>query len=335
MAHFLGDTEVSACIERVAGERLAQVQATIASVVRRREISRRLKFPGPANEARARGRTIASVVATDFDLAELRPDVARWVEAIDQGHGFVRVRGFPVHRLAPEAVELAYVGLGPQLRTPVGQDAEGTLLGHVRDEGVPRTDPGVRLYRTNERQDFHTDGADIVGLLCLAGARTCGESRIASAYPIYNEILRRRPDLTEVCYGPFPWDRNDEQSLGEDPYFLLPVFLDIGEVPRVFFIGWYISDSQRHDAAPRLTPAQLEALELIESIANDPAFHLEIAFEPGDVQLIANAKILHAREAFEDHADPGQRRHLLRLWLTAHEFTSVDDVLRGGIPKCS
>ena len=30
--------------------------------------------------------------------------------------------------------------------------------------------------------------------------------------------------------------------------------------------------------------------------------------------------------------DPAERRHLLRLWLTAHAFASVEDTLRGGIP---
>ena len=56
-------------------------------------------------------------------------------------------------------------------------------------------------------------------------------------------------------------------------------------------------------------------------------------FEPGDIQLISNAKILHSREAFEDYPEPERRRHLLRLWLTARTFTSVDDLLLGGIPK--
>jgi len=259
--------------------------------------------------------------------------VARWVEVIDRGLGFVLLRGFPIDLLTSEATELAYVGLGLQLGTPVGQDADATLLGHVRDEGVARTDPSVRFYRTNRRQDFHTDGADIVGLLCLEKAKSGGESRIASSHAVCNEILHRRPDLTEVLYEPFPWDRNDEQSPGEDPYFMLPVFHDVGAMPRIFFIGWYIRDSQRHPQAPRLTTPQLEALDLIESIADDPAFHLEMEFEPGDIQLISNAKVLHSREAFEDFPEPERRRHLLRLWLTACTFTSVDDVLRGGIPK--
>jgi hypothetical protein len=286
-----------------------------------------------AERAVATGRTVASLEIGDFDDPQLRPQVTRWVEAIDGGRGFVLLRGFPIDRLTPEATELAYVGLGLQLGTPVGQDADASLLGHVRNEGVARTDPSVRFYRTSQRQDFHTDGADIVGLLCLAKARTGGESRIASSYAVYNEILRRRPDLTEVLYAPFPWDRNDEQSAGDDPYFSLPVLHDVGDLPRIFFIGWYIRDSQRHAQAPRLSHAQLAALDLIESIANHPDFHLEMQFEPGDIQLISNAKILHAREAFEDHPEPERRRHLLRLWLTAHRFASVDDVLRGGIPK--
>ncbi len=293
----------------------------------------RLALVEAAHRVAAAGKRVASIEVGDFDLPELRSHVPRWIEAIDRGLGFVLLRRFPVDLLAPEATELAYVGLGLQLGTPVGQDAGATLLGHIRDEGVVRMDPSVRFYRTNQRQDFHTDGADIVGLLCLAAARSGGESRIASSYAVYNEILRRRPDLSELLYQPFPWDRNDEQSAGEDPYFMLPVISDVGGLPRTFFIGWYIRDSQRHPSAPRLSAVQLEALDQIEWIANDPTFYLEMEFEPGDIQLISNAKILHSREAFYDYPEPERRRHLLRLWLSAHQFTSVDDVLRGGIPK--
>jgi len=245
----------------------------------------------------------------------------------------VLLRGFPIEELPPEATELAYLGLGFQLGTPVGQDADATLLGHVRDEGVPRNDPSVRLYRTRGRQDFHTDGSDIVGLLCLQRSKMGGESRIASSFAVYNEILRRRPDLIDVLYEPMYWDRNDEQTPGEDPYFTLSVLNDVAGAPRIFFIGWYIKDAQRHPQVPRLTALQREALEMIESVANDPEFYLEMDFEPGAIQLLANAKILHSRESYEDHDEPDLRRHLLRLWLTAHAFTSVDEVLRGGIPE--
>ena len=49
------------------------------------------------------------------------------------------------------------------------------------------------------------------------------------------------------------------------------------------------------------------------------------------MQLLNNGRILHSREAYEDHDDPALRRHLLRLWLAAHRFTSLEQGLRQGI----
>jgi hypothetical protein len=286
-----------------------------------------------ANKAIGARLTAATITSDDFELPSLAGKISDWAEQLNNGRGFLLLRRFPTDALTPEATELAYVGLGLQLGTPVSQDAHGSLLGHVLDEGVTRDSPAVRLYRTNARQDFHTDGADLVGLLCLQRAKSGGESRIASSYAVYNEMLRRRPDLVDVLYEPLCWDRNDEQGEGEPPFYPLPVFTDLDGTPRIFYIGWYIRDAQRHAEAPRLTDAQLEAMDLLESIANDPAFYVEMDFQPGDIQLLNNAKILHSREAYADDPDPARRRHLLRLWLSAYHFASVEDLLRQGIPE--
>jgi len=295
------------------------------------DATQRAELVGAAREVLAADYSPLDVPQSAFDLPSIRDTLARWSSALVSGRGFVLLRGFPLEELTPDQVEVAYVGLGLQLGTPVGQNAHGDLMGHVRDEGVPRRDPTIRLYQTRQRQDFHTDGSDVVGLLCLQPARAGGESRIASAAAVYNEILTRRPDLLEVLYEPMYWDRNGEESPGEDPYFALPVLGDVGGTPRMFFIAWYIRDAQRHAAVPRLTEAQSEAIALIEEIANDPTFYLPMDFEPGDIQLLGNAKILHSREAYQDHPQPERRRHL-RLWLAAHDFSSVDDILRSGIP---
>lgn len=292
----------------------------------------RAEIVAALHHASREGVDIATLHREQFPLPTLAGRAAEWARELDQGRGFLLLRGFPVDLLDDGECELAYVGLGSHLGRPVGQDKDATLLGHVRDEGVPRTDPSVRLYRTRARQDFHTDGSDLVGLLCLQRAASGGESRIASSATVYNELLARRPDLLDVLHQALYWDRNDEQSVGEDPYFAFPAITDVGGSPRIFYIGWYIRDAQRHPDVPRLTPDQVAAMDLVEAIANDPAVHLEMDFRPGDVQLLNNAKILHAREAYEDHDDPARRRHLLRLWLTAHDFTAVDDTLRGGIP---
>jgi hypothetical protein len=292
----------------------------------------RTEIADAAERAASLGLTTATLSAEQFELPRLTDQITGWVEQLSHGRGFVLLRGFPTDGLSPAAIELAYVGLGLHLGTPVSQNAHGDLLGHVVDEGVARDSPAVRLYRTNQRQDFHTDGADLVGLLCLHAAKAGGESRIASSYAVYNEMLARRPDLVDTLYEPLYWDRNDEQGEGEPAFYPLPVFTDIDGTPRIFYIGWYIRDAQRHPDAPRLTVAQHDAMNMLEAIANDPEFYVEMDFQPGDIQLLNNAKILHSREAYQDHDDRARRRHLLRLWLVAHDFSSVDDTLRQGIP---
>jgi len=76
-------------------------------------------------------------------------------------------------------------------------------------------------------------------------------------------------------------------------------------------------------------------MELIETIANDPEFYVEMDFRPGDLQLLNNSVILHSREAYDDYDEPERKRHLLRLWLSAHEFADVEDGLRGGSRSAS
>jgi len=43
---------------------------------------------------------------------------------------------------------------------------------------------------------------------------------------------------------------------------------------------------------------------------------LDMDLQLGDIQLLSNHTILHARTEYEDYEDPGQHRHLLRLWLS-------------------
>jgi hypothetical protein len=289
------------------------------------------------HDATALGVTVSTINRESFPLPTMVDDLQAWSTALGQGRGFLLLRHFPIDLLSEAEIELAYAGLGAHFGTPVGQNKDGELLTHVRDERLPPDAGKVRLYRTRERQDFHTDGADIIGLLCLHRAKSGGESRIVSSGAIYNEILHTRPDLLEALYQPTGWDRQGDVPPGEQPWFMLAPINDLDGVPRVFYLGWYIRDAQRHPEVPRLTAAQSEAMELLELLANDPTFHLEMDFQPGDVQLLNNGRILHAREAYDDHSDLDQRRHLLRLWLAAHHFVSVDDGLRGGIapPKAS
>jgi hypothetical protein len=284
--------------------------------------------------ARALERPLDALTRDDFPLTALACAAERWLDALERGAGFLLVRGVPVERYGERDATLAYWGLGLHLGTAISQNAAGDRLGHVRNVGEAERDPTVRLYKTRERLGFHTDGADIIALLCLRAAKSGGTSRIASSAAIYNEILRRRPELVPVLYEPFPFDRNGEERPGEPPFFTLPLCRYVDGWLRTFYIGWYIRDSQRHVSAPRLSAAQREVIDLIDEIAADPAIHLDMEFRAGDIQWLENSAILHARTDYEDYAEPERKRHLLRLWLTSRRaLADSDALLNAGIER--
>ena len=283
--------------------------------------------------ARVRRRHIDldAIHAQDVRLPTLEPVIERWADDLDAGRGFVLVRGLPVDQLGETGSAIAYMVLGVHLGVPVSQNAVGDLLGHVRDDGSDPQDPTVRRYRTRLAQPFHVDGSDVVGLLCLQRAKWGGLSRIVSSVTIYDEVRRERPDLVPLLREPWCFDRYGEERPGEQPWFAMPILTEPAGRFRFTYLRWYIEKAQDHEAVPRLTGSQIELLDLIDSLADSPELHLDMDFQPGDIQLLANRTILHSRTAYEDHADPTRRRHLLRLWLTLHRNV-VDGIGRGGIP---
>ena len=284
--------------------------------------------------AKATGKPMLDLTREDFPLPVLEPTIGRWMEALERGRGFLNVKGIPVEAYGEEDIGLLHWGLGLHMGTAVSQNAAGDVLGHVRDTGASPNDPSVRLYKTRVDLGFHSDGADLVALLCIRQGKSGGENRLVSTSALYNEILRRRTDLIPILYEPFHWDRNEEQGEGEDPYFSMPICRYENGHLTFFYIGWYIRGAQRHPQVPRLTEAQTQLLDLIDAIAADPVFHVEMRLEPGEINYLKNNTALHSRTEYADFDEPGRKRHLVRLWLTAHgSWADGDAFVQQGIPK--
>lgn len=256
------------------------------------------------------------------------------------GRGFQLVRGLPVDELGPDSSGQAFRSFGTRLGSARSQNAAGDLLGHVRNVGADADDPNVRIYQTNQRQTFHTDSSDVVGLLCLETAQTGGESLLVSASTIYNRMLEHRPDLLEPLFEPIATDRRGEVPAGQEPFFTIPVLSWFDDELTVIYQRQYIESAQRFPEAPRLTARVVEALDLFDKIANDPAVHLRMTLAKGDMQFVHNHGLLHDRTEFVD--DARAPRHLLRLWLSvdgdrrlppifAQRYGSVEVGDRGGI----
>lgn len=262
------------------------------------------------------GDDIASITPSAFPLPTLAPVMERLRTQLINGCGFGLIRGLSIEQFSQCEAATLFFGLGSYLGSARSQNAAGHVLGHVRDIGKSGDDLNARIYQTSERQTFHTDSADVVALICLKQSRAGGESLLVSAEAIYNEFLKRRPDLLPRLFETIATDRRGEVPEGMKPFFEIPVFSWFAERLTVMYQRQYIDSAQRFDDALRLTPDHVAALDLFDELANDPALHLSMRLEPGDMQFVYNHALLHDRNGFEDWPEPEKRRHLLRLWLS-------------------
>jgi hypothetical protein len=285
-------------IHRLDAAAVAEIDAALAHAKR---VGAKIPFPKDAFPLRGVARALDGIL-----------------DEIERGRGFVLLRGIPRSRYTDEECALVYWGLGVHLGTPVSQNSRGHLLGHVRDEGRIHADPNARGYQTSERMDFHTDmlPVDVLGLCCLRTARSGGASKLVSVLTIHNVLRGERPDLLEALYGAFHVDWRGEEPEGEKPWFTLPMFSARDGCVTARFVSLpYYDSAARHGEQYRPTAIQREALEAVQNIANRPELMLSMDFQEGDVQLINNHILLHAREAFVDYPEPGRERHLLRMWI--------------------
>ena len=288
------------------------------------------------------GRPLGQITRDLFPL----PEFGVWLESLREtlihGIGFQLITGLPVETYSGDMRATIFCGIGSHIGRARSQNAAGHLLGHVRDVGADINDPNTRIYQTTSRQSFHTDSCDVVGLLCVREAMSGGDSMLASSMTAYNEILKRRPDLAPHLFLPVATDRRGEVPENEDPFFTIPVYSWHRNFLTCIYQRNYIDSAQRFETAPRLSAQQLEALDLLDDIVNEPDMHLRMRLQPGDMQFVYNHSLLHDRTGFTDWPEAEKRRHLLRLWLAvpedrplpavfAQRYGSVDIGDRGGV----
>jgi alpha-ketoglutarate-dependent taurine dioxygenase len=264
---------------------------------------------------------VLDVTADDFPLPTLAPRLRELALELVDGRGFARIAALDVDRLGAEDASWVYWGIGMHLGEPWPQNAKGHLLGDVRDQGKAPDDPTARGNEIGGHPlGFHSDGSDLVGLLCLDAGVEGGESLVANALGAHNALVRSRPDLAAVLYEPLPYDFRGEQREGARPYYEVPAFTrhtgPTGDRLFVRYIRPFIQASQRHADAPRLTDAQVEAMDAYDAFVNDPDNRVEMALRPGEIQFVNNYHVLHGRRRYVDDAAAGHVRWLKRLWLS-------------------
>ena len=281
-----------------------------------------------AESYRETGRDIGEISADAFPLPTLGPRLQEMRAALIHGVGVQLISGLPVERLDRWTAAAIFCGIGAHLGKARSQNAEGHILGHVRDVGRDPDDPNARIYQTAARQTFHTDSADVVGLLCLREAKEGGDSLLVSAEAIYNRMRADHPDLLPLLFEGLATDRRGEVPEGAKPWMEIPPLNWHEGRLTVFYQRQYIDSAQRFPEAPRLTEAHVAALDAFDALADDPALHVTMRLAPGDMQFVYNHAMLHDRTGFTDWPEPDRRRHLLRLWLSMPGDRPLPDCFR-------
>ena len=283
---FVGDTS---WIHHLSGSEIELIDTALAHV-------------------KARGLTFPDFTREDFPISELAPFLKPFADELENGRGFLLLRGLPVERYSNDDINIVYYGLGLHLGVPVRQNPRGDLLDTVMNVGDPK-DKKTRVYETNLYLPYHSDPSDVVGLLCVRKARSGGLSSLVSVAAIYNEILEKHPEYLGLYYRPMYF-----AHLCEPMPSLSPIFSHNEGKLSCRYLRQYLELGHEIRSLP-LSRVEIEALDLFDSIMHRPDIRLDMMLEPGDLQFANNYAVLHSRTEFEDDTSPALHRKMLRLWL--------------------
>lgn len=260
---------------------------------------------------------LINMTCDDLPLPSIERELASQLDEFEQGRGFIVIRGLPLERYSDEHVARIFWGIGQYFGNPVSQNAQGDLLGHVKDVGgLTYGARDVRGYQTTAELFFHNDNCDIVGLLCFRKGKSGGLSRIASATTIYNEVLKQHPEYLDTLYRGYHYDLRGEESAGMAPITQrpIPVYSYYSDKLSMRYVYTSIMQASRK-ARYEFTKVEAAAMQFLNETAARDDICLDMMLEPGDMQFCFNHTVLHSRTAFEDWPDNDHKRHLLRLWL--------------------
>ncbi len=248
------------------------------------------------------GRPPAS--AEEVKLPRLGAVLREAATRLDTGQGFALLRGLKLGE-AETPAESVLLALAAHLGRAVPAGAGGEVVSRLASPAS-----GVARWR------FHADAADIVALLILRQPPDVDPVMLVAAATVHNELLKRNRAALEVLHRPLPHAVPAAPG-GEARMAELPVFSTASGA----FTGRYareaIEAAQRLPETPRLTAAQVEALDLLDAVCAEPGLALRLDVRPGDVLLFNPLQVWKRRaESVESLAGEATRDALRVMLLT-------------------
>ena len=236
--------------------------------------------------ALGRSGDVLNIGSDDFPIPTVLHRLREIENNLINGRGFALLRGIPREKYSQAEMEMIYWGIGMHLGDPWPQNQYGHVLGDVTDQGVKGHDHNSRGNEIGAVAfPYHSDGSDLVGLLCLQKAGSGGISTVANAVTIHNDLVREAPELAAALYQPQPFDFRNAEPPGGKPWYQMPVFTQWGNRLFVRYIRPYILASQRHAEAPRIDDVAEAAMQRLDAMTTDTQYNVFMDLQPGDMQF--------------------------------------------------
>lgn len=240
----------------------------------------------------------------------------KYIDGVLKNRGFILIKGLPVDRVCLNRCKKEMLNIGFLFGAPVSQSNKFDFIGHVTDKHSDISQPTQRGYESRAALPFHSDRCDLLALLCIHPARHGGETRLVSAVSAFKQLQRSHPKQAYLLSKPFPFDKRDDAQDGERGWTMLAPFSYSNGSFVSRYVRRFIEGSQRFPDAPRLTAEQRQAMDALDSYLEQKGQSLDLSLETGDLLLIDNHRLLHARSEFIDTSTTAEdKRLLLRLWL--------------------
>ncbi|OLN94313.1 hypothetical protein CCHL11_02947 [Colletotrichum chlorophyti] len=244
----------------------------------------------------------------NFPLPTLGPVLDGIAHDVHHGRGFAVVRGIDPQQHSVEDLTVLYLGIQGYIANQRGrQDKRGNMLVHIVADNTTQAKADHHRHSTSSIS-FHTEETgDVVSWLTRSTAAAGGKCIIASAHTVYNVLAATRPDIIRtLARSDWPFALPRFQCRPILFHHDGKIVINFGRTP---LMGNAAHPRPAH--LPSLTPRQIEALDVVETIAK--ATQLEIQTQAGDIHFINNLAILHRREAFVNGQDTSEKRHLVRM----------------------
>lgn len=272
----------------------------------------------------AAGRIASPTTLTkaDFALGPLATKLARGFALVKTGLGFAMMRGLPTDGLTAAQFDAVAWGIGLHFGQAISQNAQGDVLSHVIDASSVEATP--RMYRSNLELRPHTDITGMLSLACWHPSQSGGASVLVSGATVHDEIARRAPHLLAPLYRGFHYHLLGEEAPGEPPVTArrVPVFAVLNGQLSVRYLRSNLVGGHR-ELGIALSDIEIEALNMFDEVAKAPENRIAFYLAQGEMFVVNNYAVMHARTTFVEFPEPARRRCLTRLWLDAPGFRDV------------